>query len=183
MDKTEKQKCIHIYKVLGSQLRNRGNKFSKKAFNLKPIKVSKTDIKNALIRNGFKKWIYNADHDYFCVDWKTWQSIIFHDWTNKRKYVAEKGDCDDFAGIFKNRMSEIYGLNSVALGRGTRVYDKNTNKLIAVHRHNIIIAIKGGVYLEPYIFEAQNDGFVLLEKGVPIIIKNWRYSLDGWIDF
>ena len=76
-------------------------------------------------------WIYNQLHDasffgpgmkrlhldskYWACSKKEFEDWIEWDWTNKKRYVAEEYDCDNFAFSFKARCDRKIGINSVAL--------------------------------------------------------------------
>jgi len=177
----DKRKQLNLYKNLGAILISKGEWFLAKAHNVKYTQtISSATLKNFLVGLGLTN-IYTADNKYRLADWKVWQSIIKYDWTDKRKYLSDFFDCDDYANAFKSRMSEIYKLNSVALARSTILYDRNTKKKVGVHRHNIIVATSNGI-LQAYAFEAQTDEWQLIQKGRPIEMGNWQYQIK-YLDF
>ena len=91
-----------LYKKLGSQLIERGQWFLKTAFNVKVVRT----ISSSQIRTFFKGLGYDklqfADRLYSIIDWKTMKDIIKYSWVNRKKYVSEKFDCDDYAWLLKD---------------------------------------------------------------------------------
>ena len=76
-------------------------------------------------------WLYNQLHDagflasgmkrlhldskYWACSKKEFEDLIKWDWTNKKRYVAEEYDCDNFAFSFKARCDRKIGINTVGL--------------------------------------------------------------------
>ena len=182
---TEKTKQIKLYKNLGAMLINQGQWFLKKSFNLKfSREISKAELKNLfslLLQVGVNS-VYCSDRKYYVIDWGIFKSIIEHDWTDKKKYLVDNFDCDDYSNSFKARCSEIYNINSVGIIKSVKVHIIPENRDV-YHRCNVIVATEDDI-LRAYIFEAQSDGFQQLVKGVPIQIGNWRYDIgSGNIEF
>ena len=55
------------------------------------------------------------DQIYIAVPQKEFQKIIDWDWTDNKKYIAEKYDCDNFAFSFKARVDRRFHVNRVGL--------------------------------------------------------------------
>ena len=89
--------------------------------------------------------IKSLDSKYFLCNEKDMRSVIKWDWTDNKKYVKDKYDCDNFAFSFKARVDRQFGLNNVGL-----VMDYS-----AGHAYNIIVFNDGTVKL----FEPQSDRF------------------------
>jgi len=85
------------------------------------------------------------DNKYIAVPKQEFQKIIDWDWTDNKKYIAEKYDCDNFAFSFKARVDRRFHVNTVGL-----VIDYD-----AGHAYNIIIFADG----TSKIFEPQSDGW------------------------
>ena len=85
------------------------------------------------------------DQKYIAVPQKEFQKIIDWDWTDNKKYIAEKYDCDNFAFSFKARVDRRFHVNTVGL-----VIDYD-----AGHAYNIIIFADG----TSKIFEPQSDSW------------------------
>jgi len=74
-------------------------------------------------------WLYNQlrdagllqiqrlhlDSKYWACSKKEFEDWIEWDWTNKKKYIAEEYDCDNFAFSFKARCDRKIGINCVGL--------------------------------------------------------------------
>ena len=82
---------------------------------------------------------------YIAVPQKEFQKIIDWDWTDNKKYIAEKYDCDNFAFSFKARVDRRFHVNTVGL-----VIDYD-----AGHAYNIIVFADG----TSKIFEPQSDSW------------------------
>ena len=145
------------------------------------IKVDTAEFSSGMIRDFLKgkgfNTLYMADSTYHLTDWETWKRIIKWDWTNKRKYLKDIYDCDDFADEFSAMATSTYGLNSVALAKMTRLDQPNTDKLIGYHRHNLILANDKENGLEAYLYEPMTDGFKKMERNHSIIMSGWEYNL------
>jgi len=180
MTKKEKQKIITLYKRLGAMLIQRGQTFLSKAFRVRFTRIiTGNELKNFLGSLGLDK-VYCSDGKYYIVDWEVMKNIIKYDWTDKKKYLVDRRDCDDFANAFKSNLSAIYGINSVGLARNVKVRIIPRKKDVW-HRCNLILATKNNV-LKAFAFEAQNDKFQEVKKGVPVIMGNWKYRF-GFFDF
>ena len=96
--------------------------------------------------------IKSLDVRYLLCDEKDMQAIIDWDWTDNKKYVSEKYDCDNFAFSFKAMVDRRFGLNNVGL-----VID-----LSGKHAYNIIVFKDGSVKL----FEPQSDRWPTVGTGM-----------------
>ena len=85
------------------------------------------------------------DSKYWTCTRLDFDAIIKWDWTDNKKYVAEKYDCDNFAFSFKARMDRKFHLNNVGL-----VVDYSGG-----HAYNCVVFSDGTAEL----FEPQNDSF------------------------
>ena len=102
------------------------------------------------------------DSKYHLCSEKDMTAIIKFDWTDRKKYVSEFYDCDNFAFNFKAMVARRFGINSVGL-----VIDWSGG-----HAYNIIAFRNGSMK----IFEPQSDSWPVLgskmykfEKGEIII--------------
>jgi len=91
------------------------------------------------------------DSKYWVCSRLDFEAIIQWDWTDKKKYVAEKYDCDNFAFSFKARMDRKFHLNNVGL-----VVDYSGG-----HAYNCVVFSDGTAEL----FEPQSDRFVTSRMG------------------
>jgi len=92
------------------------------------------------------------DSKYFLCDEQDMKAIIEWDWTDNKKYVSEKYDCDNFAFSFKAMVDRRFGLNNVGL-----VIDWSGG-----HAYNIIVFKDGTVK----IFEPQSDSWPRAGRGL-----------------
>ena len=116
--------------------------------------LSANTILNALLSKkiinlGMKR--KHLDSKYWACSRLDFEAIIRWDWTDKKKYVAEKYDCDNFAFSFKARMDRKFHLNNVGL-----VIDYSGG-----HAYNCVLFSDGTAEL----FEPQNDRFVTDRQG------------------
>lgn len=175
---TQKQIKIRLFKNLGCRLINQGELFLKKAFSVKPTKISKEILRNFLVGLGFEKYkIYCADREYYLVDWEVMKDIIFYDWTDRKKYLTDARDCDNMANAFSSHLSEIYGLNSAGLAKNVELLDPMSKKHLGWHRCNLLITIHNGI-LFARVYEPMSDKWELVKKGRDIVIGNWEYKLN-----
>ena len=124
--------------------------------------ISHTEQKVAFVRSNINKWkqdidpelkmeILSLDSKYFLCDEKDMKAIIKWDWTDNKKYVKEKYDCDNFAFSFKSMVDKRFGLNGVGL-----VIDYSGG-----HAYNIVVFQDGSVK----IFEPQTDRWPKAGRG------------------
>ena len=114
----------------------------------------KRDVSKAI--GGAKMtWL---DNKYVAVSEKEFQKIIDWDWTDNKKYVAEKYDCDNFAFSFKARVDRKFHINTVGL-----VIDYDGG-----HAYNIIIFSNG----TSKIFEPQSDSWPKKWSGMYIFNRS-----------
>ena len=168
---------IALYKNLGSELISRGQWFLKQAFNVKVERiVNKTHIRNLFTSLGFD---YNkvlfADTNHLVVSIATMEDIIKYSWVDRKKYIVEHFDCDDYALAFKAHVSEIYNINSVALAKHIQVIKSNGEKLW--HRACVFLAIDNFT-LKAYLLETQNDKLIEIKNALPTELGTWKYQLD-----
>ena len=104
-------------------------------------------------------WLYNQlrdadllnvqrlhlDSKYWACSKKEFEDWIEWDWTNKKKYIAEEYDCDNFAFSFKARCDRKIGINAVGL-----VIDYSGG-----HAYNLVVFSD----VAPELFEPQNDSW------------------------
>ena len=118
------------------------------------------------------------DNTYLLTKWSTWQTIIKFDWTNKKKYITDMFDCDNFSGSFCARASEFFNLNSA--GRFSCQVITKTGEILP-HRAVLIAAIDENDEIALYVIESQNDKWVKVRfSNQSILIPNdyeeeWQY--------
>lgn len=162
---------LKLYQKLGSQLIAKGKWFLNQA-----TKVNKTIFVLATVRTaiqhttGIVPALY--DEKYHTTDIETWKTIIENDWVNKKKWITDTFDCDNFANAFCAYCADIYGLNTA--GRfSVELLNAKTGQHIGYHRAVIIIDDK----LNCYLLESQDDRMVKIEKGYLPVIGNWQYKV------
>lgn len=173
----EEEQVNHIARTMGLTLLDSGKKMLKSTYKIKYTKVGKVELEKFISKiTGIKTdSISMQDQQYFLTEWSTWKKIINYDWLDKKQYISDQFDCDNFADSFKARMAEIYGLNTA--GRFSNyLYNKITGKEIGAHRANIIVALEKNA-LVAYMYEPMNDGFCKIEVGKKVEnpLNNWEY--------
>ena len=166
-----------IYDNLGNELLKNGRIFKKKAFEIDDIKTTRTTWTyiNSYIKSlGFSK-LYHADGTYYMLSIGDMRKLIKRDWTNRRKYLTERYDCDNFAESFKEHMSSIYGINSVGLAKHIRTTLSNGQKIW--HRACVFLATENNV-IKLYLLETQNDRVIKIRKNEEMTLGSWKYILD-----
>ena len=160
------------YRKFGAFCIDQGKQFLNKATPVKKTVYSAsqilTTLKNATNLDANR--IYSADEKHFTTNIDTWKTIIENDWTNKKTWVEDYFDCDNFAGSFSSYCADIYGLNSAALIT-VELRNPETDKHIGYHRVCVIIDDK----LQCWLLETQTDKMILIEPGKPLVIDTWRY--------
>lgn len=160
------------YRKLGSFLIDQGRQFLQKATPMKKTRWTSssilTAIRGATGLDVIK--IYSADEYHDTVSIDVWRMIIENDWSNKKKYISEIYDCDNYAGYFSNYAPFVYELNSVAR-LTVELKDPVSGKHIGYHRCGLIVDSS----LNCWLLETQTDKMVLMEKGKPFVIDNWEY--------
>ena len=120
-----------------------------------------TDV--GFLTSGMKR--LHLDSKYWACSKKEFQDWIKWDWTNKKKYVSEQYDCDNFAFSFKARCDRKIGVNSVAL-----VIDYSGG-----HAYNLVCFTDAPAEL----YEPQSDRWVTKGNGKS---KNEVYKMqDGYL--
>jgi len=87
-----------------------------------------------------------SDGKYYTVSEAKWREIIANDFIERKKYLLEKYDCEDYSRSFVARVIENYQLNSVGVCWGWMTEG-------AYHAWNFIFTSEGRLLW----YEAQND--------------------------
>ena len=161
---------LKLYRNLGSQLISKGKWFLNKAIPVKKkVFTSEMVLRRVHTLTGIAPAM--ADRKFYATDMDTWNLIIEYDWTNKKKWIEDYFDCDNFSGSFTAHAADIYGLNTA--GRFTcELTDPVTDKHIGYHRAAIIVDKE----LDCWLLETQTDGLVKIIKGVYPVIGKWKYK-------
>jgi len=105
-------------------------------------------VSSQLMRAGFvgeEVQRLHLDSKYWVCSKQEFEDWIEWDWTNKKRYISEEYDCDNFAFSFKARCDRKIGINSVAL-----VIDYSGG-----HAYNLVVFSD----VAPELFEPQNDSW------------------------
>ena len=108
--------------------------------------ATSNEIKRTLPKPTIKLLL---DNRYWLPSFDEMIEIIEKDWTDRKKYVADRYDCDDFSFSFKAHVAEL-GYNNVAV-----VFDP-----LPRHAYNLFVTDD----LKLYVFEPQTDEFWLFEN-------------------
>ena len=107
----------------------------------------------------------HLDAKYWACSKQEFQDWITWDWTNKKRYLSEEYDCDNFAFSFKARCDRKIGINTVGL-----VIDYSGG-----HAYNVVVFTDAPAEL----YEPQNDSWVIKGDGIS---RNEMYKLThGYI--
>jgi hypothetical protein len=115
----------------------------------------------------------NSDFAFKACDWKTWENFITADWTNRKKYIVDYFDCDNYSDAFRAHAAELLDLNTAGKFGCSVITDKGE---VIPHRAVLIVATDENDKLACYVFESQTDGWQKVEKGKPIRIGTWSYN-------
>jgi len=151
-----------VLAIIGKGLVHMGHHLVKRGVKVKYKVISSDQLDKKYTSN-----IWCLDGKYWVTDIDTYKKIIFLDWTNEKRYLRDRYDCDDFAWHFKAMMSRIYGLNGVGWAVG-KVYEGDRE--VGYHAFNIIYTEDGS-----YLFEPQTDEISDTNR-----IGKWRYVVD-WV--
>jgi len=175
----EKQKKINLFKSLAVRLHNQSLWFFKRAFQLKPKKITKSYIKTFLAGLGMPiSRLMFADNYYYYVSIEEMEDLINFDWTDQKKYVKSVYDCDDFALTFKSHIIERFHINSVGLARSIQLKDIDTGAHIGYHRANVFLASDNNV-MKLYFLEPQTDKYVEVKNYNELIeLTGWKNKLN-----
>jgi len=110
-----------------------------------------------------------SDRQYYSIPLAKWKEIIDVDWTNHKKYIVDRFDCDNFAFYFASSMAMQFGLNTCGVAYG-KMGDEG-------HAFNVIYATDGIKILEP-----QTDDWVDYTGGNSVTLRGKTYSIN-WIIF
>ena len=131
--------------------------------------------------NDFKlPSVSTSDKTYWLQSWEVWDHIIEHDWIDRKEYMADRFDCENFAFWFSSRMAGIYHLNSAMVCYGATYNLDGTKR--SGHAFNLIPTL-GEDGLEWYVYEPITDWYVKWTPGEKIIMHNIEYRITWAIGF
>jgi hypothetical protein len=115
------------------------------------------------------------DRIYQIAPWDSWKNIIQFDWTDRKKYISDIYDCDNFSDSFRAHMAEIFELNSA--GQFSCAVTSDDKSLVGMpHRAVLIVALDENNKHAVYAYESQTGHFAKVVKGQPIKIDSWTYT-------
>ena len=120
-------------------------------------KVNKQFVQDLISGLGVDSMI--LDGKYYMANESNMLNVIAWDWTEKKKFILDRYDCDDFAFTFKANVNRYYDLNQVGV-----VVDWSSR-----HAYNIILFPNRNIWL----FEPQTDSFFFVSER-----KKFLYSLE-----
>ena len=112
-------------------------------------------------------WIWHLplDNSYTACSKKEFLEWIEWDWVDKKQYVKDKYDCENFAFSFKARTDRRFGINTVGL-----VIDYSGG-----HAYNVVLFTDS----PPLLYEPQTDEWVYIGEGMS---ANESYKMErGYI--
>ena len=105
------------------------------------------------------------DNSYTACSKKEFLEWIEWDWVDKKQYVKDKYDCENFAFSFKARTDRRFGINTVGL-----VIDYSGG-----HAYNVVLFTDS----PPLLYEPQTDEWVYIGEGMS---ANESYKMErGYI--
>jgi hypothetical protein len=145
-----------------------------KLFHIQYTVITASEIQTAVRKVFPNLGMGLFDEKYQLAPWTFWLDFIQYDWTEKKKYIADFYDCDNYSGSFCARAAEIFNLNSA--GRfSCNVTLPNGNYL--PHRAVIIVAVDEVGNVACYVYESQNDGWQkVVTPSQTIKIGSWTYK-------
>jgi len=157
---------------LAKNLAKMGIEILKQNVDLETKVISGSDL-GKLVRERTGATFSLWDNQYYYTTLASWQKIIDLDWSDEKKYVKERYDCDNYAYMFCSRMAEWFELNGAGIVLGV-VRNPNTNALLGWHAWVFFLADVNG---KPELFnlETETDQFVKVETGKPIVVGSWKY--------
>jgi hypothetical protein len=115
------------------------------------------------------------DRIYQTTTWKAFENLIEFDWTDRKKYIADIYDCDNFSDSFRNHFAELLELNSA--GQFSCSVTSDDKKLVDMpHRAVMIVALDEQGKLGLWALESQSNKWTKVIKGQPIKIGAWTYT-------
>jgi len=167
-------KISSLLQMAGGKLIKGGIDFYQRSFrNLTPTIFSFGEVKNICIENGINVIQNDKDFFYSTTSWDNWQRVIETDFIDDIKWIAEKGDCDNLALLFASLSIILLRMNSCAYAYCLQTNTETGANVL--HYFNVILTSDRKLYA----YEPQNDKWVKIEKGKPIILGNKKYDIKS----
>lgn len=162
----------NIAKQIGILLIDNGMKMIQSAFKLNPIKVTGAEITQAIVKYLPSVNLTHLDDWYYLIPISQWKELIAVDWTDTKKWVIDKFDCDNFGNYFSANMAMFYEINSA--GRVYGKFYRGTQNFVGYHYWNIIIDSNKDIWF----FEPESDKMTeVAYKGGQILIGGNKYEV------
>jgi len=175
----EQRKISDIARKLWTTLIETGESNLRTTFQASPRKTLLKDETNDYIGKNVFQGVSLWDEKYFIEDITFYNALIPYHWVNRKKYLSDVFDCDNFAFYFSSSIANIFGINTAGIASGT-VYDAKTGKKLDRHAFNLILATDNGV-IKPYLFEPMK-GIMTEWKGQKTTLGDWKYQIE-WMEF
>jgi hypothetical protein len=148
----------------------------RKTISVTPNQVNDTFIVNAFKNLGLLNGVVRKDDTFYTITWNEWQNVleIITSIMASFPWIKETFDCDNRAIMVKTLADSLTGLNTMGTAYGY-VYHATTGAMLFKHYWNTIITTDGKLH----IFDIDNYGGTIteIEKGKPMIGRNWRYEI------
>ncbi len=169
----EQVKINSLLQKAGGKLIQGGIQFYQASFkNLKPVVYSFGEMKNICVENGLNVKHGDKDFKYYTTSWDNWDKVIRTDFTDRIKWIADKGDCDNLAILFASLSIILLRMNSCAYAYG-KITNLETGKEI-LHYFNVIVTSDRKVYL----LEPANDKWIQITKNqTEYVLGNRKYEI------
>ena len=127
-------------------------------FTVNTITLSEQELQSTIrdlqSKGGMQGWL-RLDGTYYTTDLETFKKIVEWDWTDTRKYLIDKFDCDKFAFYFKSRITIDFHVNAVGV-----ILDYS-----AGHAYNLVIIKDPSIGKTSwYLLEPQSDSIFTYEQ-------------------
>ena len=99
---------------------------------------------------GLKLIRFPLDGHYWLTDQNNFLNIVAWDWVDKKQYIVDRYDCENYAFSFKAHIDRFFGLNQVGI-----VLDYESG-----HGYNLVIFPSGNVML----YEPQSDSLFFIPE-------------------
>ena len=119
-------------------------------------KFTNSEVQAALRESPFSKLSgLPLDATYWGVSLETWQLILAYNGTDKKRYVKDVFDCDNFAILFAGSVADKFGINGAGI-----VIDYSGGHAYSA----LLVATETGLAFAT--IEPQNDEFVIKMDGM-----------------
>lgn len=183
MPEATQEQVNQLYKTLGLGLLSNSIGILQKIYtNLTKNIFYAHEIKDCFVAHGFESIpISEADYSFAFITKEQAEPMVndIQILLNKFGYKSEYTDCDNFANLCSSLFSFLYAVNTCGVIWGN-IYNKDTGNLIAGHYFNIIVTYDPVLKkFELFLADPLNPGFIKIQKGVPIIMNNWKYEIGS----